>query len=357
VRILVDGQGVAVHPRLSAASIGLALRGHQVHWLGAGAEPACQAAPTIVPIADARRAPGTDLVVGAGRPLGPVHRGWFAGARCLVAGLDAASAHGWSWLDRWAWSSLASFALVEPAAADALRHRPGPLSLDRVGLWSDGTPAATPVPEHPDCEILERACERIAARQRSSAPRPAVFLDRDGTLIHEVGYLSEARDVKLLAGVPAALARLKGAGYALVVISNQAGVGRGYFTLGAVHAAMAELRRQLRGSGVELDAIYFCPHAPDAGCACRKPGTELLERAADDLAIQLRGSAMVGDKRIDVETGRRAGCRTVLVGTGYGGAEAGEPGAQEMPPDHVAADLEEAAAWLVAEAEGTAVSG
>lgn len=347
MKLLVDGASVAGHPRLRAAALGLALRGHDVHWRGPGGEAARAAAPVTLAGAGGDRSLAVDVVLGAGRPLPVAHRGWFAGAHCLVAALDAEGPPGWSWLDRWAWGSLASFALVEPAAGERLRHRPGSLALERVGLWSDEAPPGTPAAEHPDCEILERACERIRSRHRSGAPRRAAFLDRDGTLIHEAGYLADPADLRLYPGVAAALARLRAAGFALVVISNQAGVGRGYFPLARVHAVMAELRRRLRAAGVELDAIHFCPHAPDAGCACRKPGTELLERAAEDLGLTLRHSVMIGDKGIDVEAGRRAGCLTVLVETGYGREERAGLAAAGTLPDHVAADLAAAAAWLV----------
>jgi D-glycero-D-manno-heptose 1,7-bisphosphate phosphatase len=161
--------------------------------------------------------------------------------------------------------------------------------------------------------------------------------------------------VELIPGVGEALRQLRGAGFALVVISNQAGVGRGLFGLTSVYAAMARLREALRGEGVELDAIYFCPHHPDEGCACRKPGTALLERAAEDLQLSLRHSAMAGDKLLDVEAGRRAGGAGVLVLTGHGREEAerlrGEPGAPA--PDAVCDDFAAAARWIL-ERAGTA---
>ena len=153
--------------------------------------------------------------------------------------------------------------------------------------------------------------------------------------------------MRLLPGVAAALARLKAAGFPLVVISNQAGVGRGLFPLARVYGAMAQLRRLLRAEGVELDAIYFCPHAPEEGCACRKPKTELIERAADDLLLRAAGSVMIGDKAIDVRTGKAAGIRAVLVATGYGEAERAELGMEEQP-DWFVKDLGEAAERLIA---------
>jgi D-glycero-D-manno-heptose 1,7-bisphosphate phosphatase len=150
--------------------------------------------------------------------------------------------------------------------------------------------------------------------------------------------------VRLLPGVARALRQLHEAGLPIVVVSNQAGVGRGRFGIASVHATMARMRRLLRDEGVELDAVRFCPHAPDAGCRCRKPGTLLLEEAAEDLRLALGSSVMVGDKRIDAETGQAAGGMGVLVRTGYGGDEE----AREGPaPDRVFEDVPAAAAWIL----------
>ena len=179
--------------------------------------------------------------------------------------------------------------------------------------------------------------------------RPAVFLDRDGTLVVERGYLANPDDIELIPGVPQALRSLKAAGYVLVVVSNQSGVGRGLFSLSTVYAAMARLRGLLRAEGVELDAVYFCPHRPDAGCACRKPGTRLLEDAASNLGLALRDSAMVGDKLLDVVTAHRAGARGVLVRSGYGRDEQQriDGGELDRAPDWVADDLAAAVSWLL----------
>lgn len=351
MRIAVDGVRAARHPRLAAAAIGLAARGHAVLWIGPP-PPAASAGSGIEHVASALGAARfhADVALGAGPPLASMLRGRLAGAGAFVQAVGAEGLRRWGPLDRAAWS-FASFALIEPADAEAIRARPEPLVLERVGLWSDEPPAGVPAPEHPDCEILERACERILARRRTSGPRAAVFLDRDGTLIEEVGYLSDPAQVRLLPGVAAALARLHAAGFPLVVISNQAGVGRGLFPLGRVYAAMAELRRRLRAEGVELDAVYFCPHAPEEGCACRKPNTELIERAADDLLLRATGSVMIGDKAIDVRTGKNAGVRSVLVATGYGEAERALLGPAEQP-DWFVSNLGEAAERLIAASEG-----
>jgi histidinol-phosphate phosphatase family protein len=180
-----------------------------------------------------------------------------------------------------------------------------------------------------------------------------VFADRDGTLIVERDYLADPDGVSLIPGVPRALADLRAAGFPVVVISNQSGVGRGRFTLARAYEVMARLRERLRVEGVELDAIYLCPHRPEEACACRKPGTALLERAAEDLQLTLARSFMVGDKRIDVETAARAGGRGVLVRTGYGREEELRPAAPDGAdaPAFVAEDFATAAAWILAHEE------
>jgi histidinol-phosphate phosphatase family protein len=151
--------------------------------------------------------------------------------------------------------------------------------------------------------------------------RPAVFLDRDGTLIEDPGHLGDPARVVVIEGVPAALRRLREAGYALVVVSNQSGVARGLFTEDDLRAVNARLSALLGEEGAGVDAWYWCVHHPDltGPCACRKPGTELLERAARDLDLDLASSWTVGDHATDVEAGVRAGGRGVLVLTGHAG--------------------------------------
>jgi histidinol-phosphate phosphatase family protein len=144
--------------------------------------------------------------------------------------------------------------------------------------------------------------------------RRAVFLDRDGTVIEDVGYPSDPDEVRLIAGAAEGIRLLRKSGLATVIISNQSGVGRGLFTmtdLERVHARTSEL---LSEAGAELDGAYYCPHAPDAGCDCRKPATGLIERARRELGISHRGCIFIGDKASDVEAGAAAGCETVLFG-------------------------------------------
>lgn len=153
--------------------------------------------------------------------------------------------------------------------------------------------------------------------------RAAVFLDRDGTLIEEVNYLRRAEQVRVLPGVPAALRALREAGYALVVVTNQSGVARGFFDehdLQGIHQHMLACLE-----GVPLEGVYVCPHHPEHGervrCGCRKPGTDLLERAARELDLDLSRSWSIGDKVSDLEGALRLGLRSILVRTGHGLAE------------------------------------
>jgi D-glycero-D-manno-heptose 1,7-bisphosphate phosphatase len=149
--------------------------------------------------------------------------------------------------------------------------------------------------------------------------RPAVFLDRDGTLIAEVGYLGDPDGVDVLPGVPEALRRLRDAGFALVVVSNQAGVARGYFTEHDVLAVNSRVAEALESEGIRLDAWHYCVHHPDFGdpCECRKPEPGMLRRAARELDLDLSRSWIVGDHPSDAEAGRRAGARGILVLSGH----------------------------------------
>ncbi|MDQ6765068.1 MAG: HAD family hydrolase [Verrucomicrobiota bacterium] len=143
---------------------------------------------------------------------------------------------------------------------------------------------------------------------------PAVFLDRDGTIMRDVNYCSNASDVHVFPGVAEALRRLKAAGFKIIVITNQSGIGRGYFREADYRAVELELERQL-GPGL-IDASYFCPDAPDAGSKRRKPEPAMIFEAQRDHELDLARSFFVGDKEIDAQCGRNAGVRTIVVQTG-----------------------------------------
>lgn len=150
----------------------------------------------------------------------------------------------------------------------------------------------------------------------------AVFLDRDGTLMEEVDYCRDPEKVRLLPGVEEGLRRLRAAGFRLVIITNQSGIGRGWIAPEEYAAVQARLL-ELLGPGL-VEATYFCPDAPGTASARRKPSPAMVLEAARDLGLDLAGSWFIGDKAIDVQCGRNAGVRAILVQTGYGARESGE---------------------------------
>jgi D-glycero-D-manno-heptose 1,7-bisphosphate phosphatase len=179
--------------------------------------------------------------------------------------------------------------------------------------------------------------------------RPAVFLDRDGTLIREAEYLADPAGVEVLPGAVLGLRALRVAGYALVVVSNQSGVARGLFDEAAVRAVNARMETLLAVGHARPDAVYYCPHHPRGTvpeytreCECRKPAPGMLQAAARDLDLDLAASWVVGDKDLDIELGKRLGLHTALVLTGYGAETRARGFAPGREPDVVAPDLEAA---------------
>ncbi len=164
-------------------------------------------------------------------------------------------------------------------------------------------------------------------------PTKAAFLDRDGTLIEEVNFLSKVDEMRVFPFTFEAVKLLKDAGFLVIVVTNQSGIGRGIYDEAAMNAIHDEMQVQLEGM---IDGFYFCPHLPCDGCSCRKPSLGMLESAAKDFSIDLSSSWMIGDKKIDVETGRNAGSRTALVMTGYGRSHANE---LDSMPDVLAENL------------------
>jgi histidinol-phosphate phosphatase family protein len=190
-----------------------------------------------------------------------------------------------------------------------------------------------------------------------SAAGRLVALDRDGTINVERHYLADPAALELLPGAAAAIRILRGLGLPVVVVTNQSGIGRGYFpaeTSAAIHVRLAQL---LAEAGASLDGIYVCPHRPEEGCACRKPASGLLEQAARDHGAELGRSFVIGDKSCDIEAGKRVGATTLLVRTGHGETTLQN---HEAGADHVVDDLEKAArviARLVTEEDRVDLDG
>jgi len=180
--------------------------------------------------------------------------------------------------------------------------------------------------------------------------RGVVALDRDGTLNVERHYLADPAQVELIDGAAEGLRHLRELGLELLVITNQSGLGRGYFTEQTLARVHDRLRECLDAAGVELSGIYVCPHVPADGCQCRKPGTALLARAARERSFDPREAFVIGDKASDVQMGRRAGSTTFLVRTGYGASVAA---GGDVDADFIVEDLREAARVI----EGLLASG
>jgi len=193
-----------------------------------------------------------------------------------------------------------------------------------------------------------------------SAGRPAILFDRDGTLAHEVGYVNHITRFSLYPFAAAAVRAANRAGFLAVVVTNQAGVARGYFPEPLVHEVHTRMRQEIEDSGARLDAIYYCPHHPGVGappyrldCDCRKPRPGMARRAAAELGADLGRSWVVGDRHGDLELAWGVGARGALVTTGYGRGEL-TYGAASWPrqPDLVAANALEAVQEIVARSRG-----
>lgn len=188
-----------------------------------------------------------------------------------------------------------------------------------------------------------------------------IFLDRDGTLNEEVNYLYKPKDMILIQGTAEAVRLLNQAGYRVVVVTNQAGVARGYYTEQDVVLLHEYMNEQLKKQGAHIDHFFYCPHHPTAGigryrreCRCRKPSQGLLEAAETYYEVDKAHSYMIGDKLADIEAGQRYGIHTALLGTGYGAEshreqlESGKP----CPYDCYAKTLREAVCWILAKEAG-----
>jgi D-glycero-D-manno-heptose 1,7-bisphosphate phosphatase len=184
--------------------------------------------------------------------------------------------------------------------------------------------------------------------------KPTVFLDRDGTIIEERNYLGRLEQIELFPWSVEAIRLLKDAGYAVVIVTNQAGIARGFFDEAFVQSAHAHLDGMLREQGAVVDGYYYCPHHPDGTveryrlrCGCRKPEPGMVRQAAADLGLDLSRSFVVGDKWLDIGLAQNAGARGVLVRTGYAGGDEPVP-PSGCEPDVIVDTLLDAARWILA---------
>lgn len=177
----------------------------------------------------------------------------------------------------------------------------------------------------------------------------AVFLDRDGTVIEECKYLDKEGMIRILDGVASAIRLLNKGKFKVIIISNQSGVGRGYFTEKEVLNVNKKLLQLLKSEGAIIDGVYFCPHKPSDHCKCRKPKAGLIDEARGKFKIDLKKSYVIGDKLTDIKTGVNAGLRTILVLTGYGKESSYElkPQSSSLKPDYTAKDLLSAVKWIL----------
>jgi D-glycero-D-manno-heptose 1,7-bisphosphate phosphatase len=179
--------------------------------------------------------------------------------------------------------------------------------------------------------------------------RPALFTDRDGTLNPDLHYLKDAERLELFRGVGDALSLARQHGYLIVCVTNQSGVDRGLYSREDVERIHRRLNELLRPQHAEVDGFYYCPHVPERRCACRKPGTLLFEEARRDWNLDFASSAIVGDRRLDIEAGRRLGLLTALVpGRTHGGESVAEFSKGDLRPDVLASTFEGAVLRVLA---------
>lgn len=176
--------------------------------------------------------------------------------------------------------------------------------------------------------------------------RKAVFLDRDGTINADPGYLGDPEKFHFLPGVIGGLKRLREAGFLIFVVSNQSGIARGFFKDEDLKKIHDKMTAALNAEGIELDGIYYCPHHPAERCSCRKPSPKMVLEASRSFDIDLRDSFFIGDRASDIETGKNAGCGAILVLTGAG-SETLKGLSAAQKPDHVADDLAGAVSWIL----------
>jgi len=178
----------------------------------------------------------------------------------------------------------------------------------------------------------------------------AVFVDRDGTINVNYGYISSPDEFKMYPNVAKGLRLLHEKGFKIIVITNQSGIARGYFSKEKLDVIHNKMKDELSQENVEVDAIYFCPHHPDEKCNCRKPQPGLLQQAIKDFDIDIGKSFFIGDRMLDVEAGRKVGCKTVLIPEDKKLVEK-EMRESNEEPDYIGDDFYTGALWITEEAE------
>ena len=240
-------------------------------------------------------------------------------------------------------------AVQQLGSSSGLSRSSGLFSLS--GLSGAGGQGANEMNKRNQINKMNQTNETNQTNQTNVLSGFTIFLDRDGTLNPDPGYIPSSDQFELFPGVAQALSRLKQAGARLIVVTNQSGVARGLFSAGDLDGIHAKLRYLLGEAGVSLDAIYVCPHHPDDGCNCRKPDRGLIDRAVGEQRIDLTRSYLIGDHARDIELAKRVGSRSILVTTGAVLPEQVEGLKASGPvPDRVASSLAEAVDWLLSDA-------
>ncbi len=206
-------------------------------------------------------------------------------------------------------------------------------------------PAKTPGQDTPSPPFSGEVVEEEGAVHfplRPSEVSPAVFVDRDGTINEDVEYVHEPEKFKFLPNAIRGMKKMQDMGYRIAIVTAQAGIGLGYFAKEDFYKVNRKMLEGFSKAGVTISKIYFCPHSKSEACSCRKPGIALIERAGLDLNLDIKKSFLIGDKTSDIEAGKRAGSKTILVRTGFGGND----GEFDVEPDYVANDLLDAADYI-----------
>jgi len=197
-------------------------------------------------------------------------------------------------------------------------------------------------------ESLDTLIQSVRSTARSKNGMSAVFIDRDGTLNVEKGYILKAEDVDLLATASAAIRLLNQREIPVIIVTNQSAFARGLIDFAGFEKVNNAIWHKLQAHQAHYDALYYCPHV--SGCECRKPQPGMLLQAAVDLNLDLHRSYMIGDKLIDIQAGHHAGCRTILVKTGWGVKTIQQIITGEIRPDHIAESVLDAVEWILSQA-------